>query len=96
MSKISEIIALRNNEAQKVAGLVESWRKLAESTKFLREELKQLMMICLRAKGEATDCGESVEGLMRYIEGLDRDQVVRKAMSECSFAETELKKLLDK
>lgn len=90
---ISGILAARSVQADQVAEAVSDWNMRRDRAIRLREELRQLKKTFVRARSEHSAQMDDALELERYVDELDRDQVLRKMVSECSFADAELKKL---
>lgn len=95
--EIQNILSNRQKAAVRIGEIAGGWSVRFGRVSRLRDGLKEMKKVCLRARSDAAfEKTGSLQELELYLDALDRDQAVRKAVSECRFAEAELKKLQDR
>lgn len=92
--ELTKILDARQKTASTTNEALRTWTGRSTRVKALGDGLKETKLVCLRARGDATGEGaDIIRELEDYVDGIERDQVIRRALSDCAFAEAELAKL---
>lgn len=92
--EIAEIIQARNVVAEKVDKYLAQWRSRQEKNRTLKSELADLRKVCLRAIASVPQNNiAAFRELSAYLDEIEQKQLIRKLLSDCSFALGQLGKL---